>query len=253
MNWRGMATLFNKEVKRFLSVGMQTLMAPVISSLLYLVIFSHVLSGRTEVYPGVGYASFLVPGLMMMGMIQNAFANSSSSLTFSKITGNVIFVLLAPISPLEFFLAFVGAAVVRGLGVGLGVYVAAGLYVGVPIQHPWLLLFFAIAGCGLLGTLGLLAGIWADKFDQVATVQSFVIMPMSFLSGVFYSIHSLPAFWESLSRANPFFYMIDGFRYCFFGFSDVSPVFSLTMMAVELLALCIITLQLLRSGYKLRN
>ncbi|HCZ48468.1 MAG TPA: metal-dependent hydrolase, partial [Gammaproteobacteria bacterium] len=217
VNWLGLWTLFTKEVRRFTVVFMQTIAAPVVSALLYLFIFSHALSGRLEVYPGVPYPQFLVPGLMMMTIIQNAFANTSSSLIFSKVTGNIVFVLLAPLSHLELYLGFVGAALVRSLLVSIGVYLVALVYLDIAVAHPLLLLVFGALGAVLLGTCGLLAGIWADKFDQVATVQNFLILPLTYLSGVFYSIHSLPPAWQSLSRANPFFYLIDGFRYGFFG------------------------------------
>ena len=255
MNWRGTWTLYRKEVQRFLSVIMQTVFAPVITSLLYLVIFAYVLEGRgrAPAFDGMSYSQFLVPGLIMMAMIQNAFANSSSSLIFSKITGNVVFILLAPLSSMEFFIGFVAAAVTRAAVVGLCVFITAELYLGVEVAHPVLLLVFALMGSTALGALGLLVGIWADKFDQVATFQNFIILPMSFLSGVFYSIHSLPPLWRTLSAANPFFYMIDGFRYCFYGTSDVSPWVSLMLMAGALAALCILSLRLLASGYKLRN
>lgn len=204
-NWPGLWTLFSKEVKRFTVVFMQTVTAPVVSALLYLFIFSHALAGRVEVYPGVSYPQFLVPGLMMMTIIQNAFANTSSSLIFSKVTGNIVFMLLAPLSHLELYLGFAGAALVRSLVVSLGVYAVAFVYLGVTVAHPLPLLLFGLLGGLLLATCGLLAGIWADKFDQVATVQNFLILPMTYLSGVFYSIHSLPAGWQAISRANPFF------------------------------------------------
>jgi ABC-2 type transport system permease protein len=252
-NWPGLWTLFVKEVKRFTVVFMQTVTAPVVSALLYLFIFSHARAGRVDVYPGVSYPQFLVPGLMMMTIIQNAFANTSSSLIFSKVTGNIVFVLLAPLSHLEFYLAFVGAALVRAVVVSIGVYVVAFFYVGTTVAHPLLLLVFGLLGGGLLATCGLLAGIWADKFDQVATVQNFVILPLTYLSGVFYSIHSLPPAWQALSRANPFFYLIDGFRYGFFGHSDVSPWLSVAVMAGANVALCILCLRLLSRGYKLRG
>lgn len=252
-NLRGLLTLYRKEVLRFMSVIMQTVFAPVITALLYLVIFAHVLEGRAALFEGISYTEFLVPGLIMMSMIQNAFANSSSSLIFSKVTGNLVFILLAPLSNLEFFIGFVAAAVTRALVVGLCVFVAAQLYVGMEVAHPFLLLLFGFVGATGLGALGLIVGIWADKFDQVATFQNFVILPMSFLSGVFYSINSLPPLWRTLSAANPFFYMIDGFRYCFHGFSDVSPWISLAFMCGALAALCILCMRLLASGYKLRN
>ena len=245
-------TLFYKEVLRVWKVGFQTVLAPVLTALLYLLIFSHVLAQHVEVYPGVRYTAFLIPGLVMMSVLQNAFANSSSSLIQSKITGNIVFVLLAPIAYGEFFAAYVLAAVVRGLVVGIGVYLAALLFAQPPLQFPLWIMLFAVLGSALLGTLGVVAGIWAEKFDQLAGFQNFIIMPLTFLSGVFYSIHSLPPFWQGLSRFNPFFYMIDGFRYGFFGTSDISPWFSLAVVAGCLLLLAGGTLAMLRSGYKLR-
>ncbi len=252
-NWLGLWTLFAKEVKRFMVVFMQTVAAPVVSAMLYLFIFSHALAGRVDVYPGVSYPQFLVPGLMMMTIIQNTFANTSSSLIFSKVTGNIVFVLLAPLSHLEFYLGFVGAALVRALIVSIGVYLVALLYLHMDVASPVLLLLFGLLGGMLLATCGLLVGIWADKFDQVATVQNFVILPLTYLSGVFYSIHSLPVAWQTLSRVNPFFYLIDGFRYGFFGHSDVSPWFSAAVMIGANAALCILCLRLLARGYKLRG
>jgi ABC-2 type transport system permease protein len=253
MNLTGMYTLFYKEILRFGKVLLQTLIAPVITSLLYLLVFGHVLTGRVEVFPGVSYIAFLVPGLVMMSVIQNAFANSSSSLIQSKVTGNILFILLTPLSHMEFFLAFIGAAAVRGLIVGLGVYLMAIFFVVVPVQHLGYILLFALLGSAVLGTLGVIAGIWAEKFDQLAGFQNFIILPLSFLSGVFYSIHSLPLFWQRLSHFNPFFYMIDGFRYGFFGVSDVSPLLSLSVVLLFFMALSALTLLMLKTGYKLRD
>ena len=253
MNLRGVGTLFYKEVLRFYKVWLQTLLAPVVTSLLYLLVFSHVLEEHVHVYPGVSYTAFLIPGLMMMSIIQNAFANSSSSLIQSKVSGNIIFVLLTPISYLEFFLAFVMAAIVRGIAVGIGVGLVAIFFVGLPVHHAAVLLLFALLNSAVLGSLGVIAGIWAEKFDQIAGFQNFVILPMSFLSGVFYSIHSLPPFWQGVSHFNPIFYMIDGFRYGFFGISDVSPFMSFSVVFIVLLVLALISLGMLRSGYKLRQ
>lgn len=253
INWRGLFTLFKKEVFRFLKVTVQTLMTPVVTALLYLLIFSHVLAQHVEVYPGVSYMVFLVPGLVMMTVIQNAFANSSSSLIQSKMTGNLVFLLLAPISGTEFYLAFVAAAVVRGLMVGTGVYLVAALLVNVPIHNPGMLLAFAVLGSALLGALGIVAGIWADKFEQLAAFQNFAILPLSFLSGVFYSIHALPDFWQEISRFNPFFYMIDGFRHGFLGVSDVAPWVSLGVTMGFLVAVSSVCLIMLQSGYKIRR
>jgi len=253
MKLRSLGTLFYKEVLRFYKVWLQTLLAPVVTSLLYLLVFSHVLEEHVHVYPGVSYTAFLIPGLMMMSIIQNAFANSSSSLIQSKVSGNIIFVLLTPVSYLEFFLAFVLAAVVRGIVVGIGVGLVAIFFVGVPVHHFTVLLLFALLNSAVLGSLGVIAGIWAEKFDQIAGFQNFVILPMSFLSGVFYSIHSLPPFWQSVSHVNPFFYMIDGFRYGFFGVSDVAPSLSFAVVLAVLTGLTLISLGLLKSGYKLRQ
>jgi ABC-2 type transport system permease protein len=246
------ATLCHKELLRFFKVSVQTVAAPVLTALLYLVIFGHALEGRLQVYEGVRYTSFLVPGLVMMSVLQNAFANSSSSLIQSKITGNIVFVLLAPISYLEFFAAYVVAAIVRGLVVGAGVLLVTVWFVELRVQAPLWVLAFALLGAALLGTLGLIAGILSDKIDQLAAFQNFVIMPLTFLSGVFYSIHSRPPVWQRLSHANPFFYMVDGFRYGFFGASDFPPFASLAIVFASLLAVSSVTLFLLRAGYKLR-
>ena len=220
--------------------------------LLYLVIFGHALEGRLEVYEGVRYTSFLVPGLVMMSVLQNAFANSSSSLIQSKVTGNIVSVLLAPISYVEFFSAYLVAAVVRGLVVGAGVLAVTAWFVDLRLHNPLWIAAFALSGAALLGALGVVAGIVCDKFDQVAAFQNFVVVPLTFLSGVFYSIHSLPAVWQKLSHANPFFYLVDGFRYGFFGVSDFPPGASLAIVAAALLVVSSLNLWLLRSGYKLR-
>jgi ABC-2 type transport system permease protein len=252
MNLHGFYTLFLKELLRFYKVLLQTILAPIITTLLYLLVFSHALDKHVAVYEQIGYTTFLVPGLVMMTVIQNAFANSSSSLIQSKVAGNIIFILLAPLSYIEFYLAFVCAAIVRGLVVGAGVYLVAMPFVPVSIHSYVIVAAFAVLGSAMLATLGMIAGIWAEKFDQLAGFQNFVVMPLTFLSGVFYSIHTLPEFWQVLSRFNPFFYMIDGFRYGFLGVSDVSPVFSIAMVAASLLVLTGVTIELLRRGYRLR-
>ena len=211
----GFATLFYKELLRAWKVAFQTFGAPVLAALLYLVIFAQALESRVQVYAGVSYTAFLVPGLVMMSVLQNAFANSASSLIQSKITGNLVFVLLAPISYLEFFCAYVLASMLRALVVGAGVLAFTVWFVELRLVAPLWALLFAVLGAALLGALGLVAALWAEKFDQIAAFQNFIVMPLTFLSGVFYSIHSLPPFWRALSHANPFFYMIDGFRYAF--------------------------------------
>jgi len=253
MNGRGFYTLFYKEMLRFSKVAWQTLLAPVITALLYLLVFAHVLHDRIKVFDQVDYTIFLIPGLMMMSVIQNAFANSSSSIIQSKVTGNLVFILLTPLSNLEFYSAFVLASVVRGLAVALGVYVVALFFVSLPVHNIAAVIVFALLASATLGALGVIAGIWADKFDQLAAFGNFIIMPLSFLSGVFYSVHSLPPFWQGLSHFNPFFYMIDGFRYGFFGISDVNPWYSLAVTGFFFLALTATTLVMLAKGYKIRN
>lgn len=253
MNWIACYTLFRKEISRFLKVWLQTVIAPVVTALLYLLVFGHVLEGRVEVFEGVSYTAFLIPGLLMMTVIQNAFANTSSSLIQSKVMGSLIFIMLPPFSELEFFLAYVGAAIMRGLAVGLGVFLLAVFYVKVPIDNIFIVLLFAIMGSYVMGALGMIAGIWAEKFDQIAAFQSFIIMPLTFLSGVFYSISSLPPFWYELSKYNPFFYMIDGFRYGFFGQSDQPILLSIMVMFAAATLLTTICIVMFRSGYKLRD
>ena len=248
----GAYTLFEKEVLRFWKVSFQTVAAPVLTAVMYLLIFGHVLQGRVEVFAGVGYTSFLIPGLVMMSVLQNAFANTSSSLIQSKITGNLVFLLVSPLSHWAWFAAYVGASMVRGLVVGLGVFVVTVWFAPPAFAQPLWIITFALLGSGMLGALGLIAGLWAEKFDQMAGFQNFIIMPMTFLSGVFYSVHSLPKFWLQISHLNPFFYMIDGFRRGFFGTSDVSPWISLAVVGGSFVIVSAIALRLLKTGYKLR-
>jgi ABC-2 type transport system permease protein len=249
----GSRTLLYKEVLRFWKVSFQTVAAPVLTSMLYLLIFGHVLEDHVKVFGTVGYTSFLIPGLVMMSVLQNAFANSSSSLIQSKITGNLVFLLVTPLSHWAWFAAYVGASVVRGVVVGSGVLLVTLWFAPLHLTQPIWVLVFAIAGAVMMGALGLIAGLWAEKFDQIAAFQNFVILPMTFLSGVFYSVGSLPPFWQGLSHLNPFFYMIDGFRRGFFGVSDVSPWISLAVVGVSLLLVCGFCLRLLRLGYKIRH
>ena len=253
MNFEGTDTLFRKEILRFWNVAFQTVAAPVLTSVMYMLIFGHVLSQHTEALPGVGYTSFLLPGLVMMSVLQNAFANSSSSLVQSKITGNIVFLLVTPLSHGAWFAAYVGAAMVRGLVVGAGVLLVTVWFAPLRLAEPWWILTFAALGAGMLGSLGVIAGLWADRFDQMAAFQNFVIMPMTFLSGVFYSVHSLPGVWQAVSHLNPFFYMIDGFRRGFFGVSDVSPLLSLAVVGCSFVVVAGIALRLLATGYKLRS
>ena len=249
----GWQTLLYKEVLRFWKVAFQTIAGPVLTAMLYLLIFGHALEDHVKVYDQVAYTAFLVPGLAMMSLLQNAFANSSSSLIMSKVMGNLVFILLTPLSYWHWFVAYVGAAVVRGLVVGMGVFVIAAFFTHISFAQPLFIFLFAVMGAAMMGTLGLIAGLWAEKFDQLAAFQNFVVMPMTFLSGVFYSIHSLPPFWQIVSHCNPFFYMIDGLRYGFFGVSDVSPWLSLSVVGGSMLLVFAIALNLLRTGYKIRS
>ncbi len=248
----GFPTLFYKEVLRFWKVSFQTVAAPVLTALMYLLVFAQSLDRHAEIYVGVSYATFLVPGLVMMSILQNSFANASSSLIQSKMTGNMVFILLPPLSHWEFFGAYVLAAMVRGVVVGASVMLVTLPFVQVGVHAILWIVAFALAGGAVMGAFGLVAAIVADKIDQVSAFQNFVIMPLTFLSGVFYSIHSLPGFWQSASHLNPVFYMIDGFRYGFFGMSDSSPWVSLMAVLACLTLISSIALMLLARGYKLR-
>jgi ABC-2 type transport system permease protein len=249
----GWRMLLYKETLRFWKVAFQTIAAPVLTAVLYMLIFGHVLEDHVKVYDKVPYTAFLVPGLVMMSVLQNSFANSSSSLIQSKIMGNLVFVLLTPLGHRSWFVAYVGSSVLRGLAVGTGVFAVTAWFAPMQFVAPLWAIVFAVLGAAMLGSMGVIAGLWAEKFDQMAAFQNFVIMPMTFLSGVFYSIHSLPSFWQGVSHFNPFFYMIDGFRYGFFGKSDVSPWISLGVVGAAFLIVAGIALHLLRTGYKIRN
>ncbi|MGF6271790.1 ABC-2 type transport system permease protein [Massilia sp. UYP11] len=249
----GFRTLFYKESLRFWKVATQTVAAPVVTAMLYLLIFGHVLDGRVEMLDGVAYTSFLIPGLVMMSVLQNAFANSSSSLIQSKISGNLVFILLPPLSHAEILSAYVLASMLRGIVVGAGVFVITAWFAHLEFVAPVWIVVFALLGAAILGTMGTIAGIWAEKFDQLAAFQNFLIMPATFLAGVFYSVQKLPPFWLAVSHFNPFFYMIDGFRYGFFGQSDVSPWTSLAVVTVFFVVLTGVAINLLKRGYNLRH
>jgi ABC-2 type transport system permease protein len=252
-NWIGLKTLLTKEILRFWKVAFQTIAAPVLTALLYLMIFAHVMSGSMAAFPGVSYEQFLIPGLAMMSMLQNAFANTSSSLIQSKLTGNIIFILLPPLSHWDYFLAYTLAAIIRAFLVGSGVFLVGVFVAHVPVHAVWAMVAFAVLGSGILAAMGILAGLWAEKFDQLAAFQNFIVVPLTFLAGVFYSIKSLPPFWQAVSHLNPFFYLIDGFRYGFFGVSDVPIALSLTVTMLSFVCLSAVSLYLIKSGYKLRH
>lgn len=252
MNWYGLYTLFSKEVWRFSKLAIQTILAPIVVVLLYLLVFSSILGKHVYVYDNVSYTAFLVPGLIMMTVTQNAFTNSSTSLFQSKLMGNIVFMLIAPLSSVEFYLAYTGASIVRGLVVGIGVWLASLFFVITPIYNIGILIGFALLNSAVLGAFGLISALWAEKWDHISVFQSFVILPLSFLSGVFYSISSLPEIWQKISHYNPFFYMIDGFRYGFFGKSDIEVSISFFIVSIFLVIISAICLWLLHIGYKIR-
>lgn len=253
-NQRGFLTLLKKEVMRFWAVLGQTVSAPVITALLYLLVFAQALKGRLVAgYDGIDYTQFLVPGLVMMTVIQNSFANTSSSLIQSKVMGNIVFTLMAPLGPREWFGAYILAALVRAALVATSMLVVTLLFVRLPLQSPLALLAVFLLSSASLAALGIIAGLWAQKFDQIAAFTNFLITPLSFLSGVFYSVHSLPPFWFTASHINPFFYMIDGFRYGFFGHADVPILLSLAWIAGFFVLVSSIAYWMLHTGYRMRK
>ena len=255
VNWGGLKTLYIKEVRRFFKVQMQTVWAPAITTLLYLAIFTIALGRGGRMVMGVPFANFLAPGLIVMAMIQNAFANSSFSLLVGKIQGNIVDYLMPPLSTGELIAGLIGASVTRAFLVGGAVWLAMLLWPGVSVavRHPELVLWFGLMGSLLLAFLGLLTSVWAEKFDHAAAVSNFVVTPLSLLSGTFYSVHQLSPTFQAVSHANPFFYVISGFRAGFLGVSD-SPLLvggvALFAVNVAMWALCY---ALLKSGWKIKN
>ena len=255
VNWGGLETLYIKEVRRFFKVQMQTVWAPAVTTLLYLAIFTVALGRGGRTVMGVHFADFIAPGLIVMAMIQNAFANASFSLLVGKMQGNIVDYLMPPLSTGELIAGLVGAAVTRAFLVGIAVWLAMLLWPGVHvrIEHPLWVFWFGLMGALMLSFLGLLTSLWADKFDHAAAVTNFVVTPLSLLSGTFYSIHQLAPSFQAVSHANPFFYVISGFRYGFLGISD-SPIpvgaSVLLVLNVTLWALCY---ALIRRGWKIKN
>ena len=248
----GLWTLYVKEVRRFAKVATQTVIAPMVTTLLFLAIFALALGGASRQVGGVPFAEFLAPGLVMMAMVQNAFANTSSSLLISKIQGNIVDVIMPPLSPGELTLAFAAGGVTRGLAVGLAVALAMAVFVPLEVQHVFFVVFHALAASLMLSLVGLLAGIWAEKFDQMAAITNFVITPFAFLSGTFYSVERLPEFWRLAAHFDPFFYMIDGFRYGFIGHADASPALGVAVLVAADVLLWVLVYAWFRRGYKLK-
>ena len=252
VNWYGLYTLYLKEAWRFLKVPAQTLIGPVATTLLFLAVFSLALGGATRVVGGVPFLEFLAPGLFMMAIIQSSFANPSSSLVMAKVQGNIVDLLMPPLSPGEIALGMVAGGVTRGLITGLVLFIVVQPFVPLAPTHIFFILFHAVAASMALALIGLLVGIWAEKFDHIAAATNFVVTPLAFLSGTFYSVERLPGVWHSLSQLNPFFYMIDGLRYGFIGTADGSLTVGLAVMVVLNLGLWVLCHRLLVSGYKLK-
>ncbi|WP_156679556.1 ABC transporter permease [Sphingomonas profundi] len=254
INWGGMRALYVKEVRRFFKVQLQTIWAPAVTTLLFLVIFTVALGGGGRMVMGQHFANFIAPGLIMMGMMQNAFANASFSLLVGKIQGTIIDYLMPPISTGELLAALVGAAMTRAVLVGAAVWLAMSLWPGVSVlpRHPWAVLWFGLMGSALLSLLGVLTSIWAEKFDHAAAVTNFVVQPLSLLSGTFYSVESLHGVFRGISHANPFFYVISGFRYGFLGISDSPLVVGSVLLLVVNVALAITCYYALEKGWKLK-
>ncbi|MBT0669778.1 ABC transporter permease [Novosphingobium profundi] len=260
VNWVGLATLYMKEVRRFFKVQTQTIWAPAITTLLFLVIFTLAMGRGDRMVLGVNFATFVAPGLIVMGMMQNAFANSSFSFLAGKVQGTIIDYLMPPLSEAELMAAMVGAAVTRALLVGLALTAAMLLWPGVDLSmaHPWAVVWFGLIGSVFLALLGLLSSIWAEKFDHNAAVTNFVIAPLSLLSGTFYVIDNLAPAFQAVSRVNPFFYVISGFRFGFLGESDIGDtnlavLHSALGMTLVDLALAVLVYLVLRSGWKLKG
>lgn len=252
VNWLGVKTLFLKEVWRFCKVFGQTVMAPVVTTFLFMTIFNLALGGNGRVSGDVPFPLFLAPGLIVMSMLQNAFANTSSSIISSKMQGNIVDILLAPLGPGEMIWAYTLAGVTRGILVGSFVAGTMYAFVDFPFSHLWAIFYFSIAACLMLSFLGIITGLWAEKFEQSAAINNFLIVPLSFLSGTFYSIDRLEGFWYDISQLNPFFYLIDGFRYGMIGRAEADPIIGVFFSLSLCVIFWLICYRLLKTGYKLR-
>ncbi len=253
VNWRGFWTLYVKEVRRFLNVFTQTVMAPMVTTLLFLAIFTLALGGRARAPSNIPYDQFLAPGLIMMAMVQNAFANTSSSILIAKVQGNIVDLLMPPLSPAELTLGLILGGITRGLVVGSAVLVGMWIFVPMQIPHPGFVILHALMASSLLSLIGLLGGIWADRFDHIAAITNFVVTPLAFLSGTFYSIERLPDVWQTVAHFNPFFYMIDGFRFGFIDRADGSLLLGVLVLGSANLILGFVCYRLLKSGWRLKS
>ncbi|MCV6584579.1 MAG: ABC transporter permease [Marinibacterium sp.] len=252
VNWLGLYTLCEREVRRFLAVWTQTLLAPLVTAGLFLLIFSIAIGSRRADVMGVPFLTFLAPGVLMMTVIQNAFANTSSSILISKIQGNIVDTLMPPLSPAELLVGYMAGAVVRGVAVALAIALALALVIGLVPAHPLLALCYVALGAAFLGGLGILAGIIANKFDQMAAITNFIVTPLAFLSGTFYSVDALPEVLYQLTRLNPMFYLIDGLRYAMIGVSDSAVSLGLPICILATALVLGVSWQILRKGYRLK-
>lgn len=253
VNWLGLWTLYVKEVRRFLAVATQTVLAPVITTLLFFAVFALALGGAVRMVGGLHFVDFLAPGLIMMATTQNAFANTSSSIMISKIQGNIVDVLMPPLTAGEMLVAYALAGVTRGLLVALAVGLAMEPFISTGMQHWWAAIYFAAMGSLILALIGILAGLWSQKFDHLAAVTNFAITPLAFLSGTFYSVQQLPPIWLAVAHANPFFFMIDGFRYGMTGHADGDTLIGAAALGVVGLTLWLLCLLLLKRGWRLQS
>lgn len=253
VNWVGLKTLIQKEVGRFINVYTQTIIAPVVTTLLFYAVFSLAFGELRRDVGDVSYMEFLAPGLLMMGMLQNAFANSSSSIVISKVQGNIVDVLMPPLSPLELFIGYVSGSAFRGLLVGLVTGIAVSFIISVSIHSLSIIILFAVLGNIMMGSLGLVAGLWSEKFDHIAAVTNFIVMPLTFLSGTFYSISQLPEMWQKIAVFNPFFYVIDGFRYGFIAQADSNIFIGIGLLLAVNLLLAWVALKMFKTGYKIKS
>lgn len=253
VNYIGLWTLARRETDRFLIVFMQTIIAPVITTLLFYTIFALAFGGNVRQVGGIPFLEFLAPGLIMMTMVQNAFGNTSSSIMISKFQGNIVDTLMPPLSEIELFMGFIAGGILRGLSVGLATALAISFFVPLAVHSLVVILFFALAGTMMLGSLGIMAAIWAEKFDHIAAVTNFIVTPLTFLSGTFYSIESLPETWRVIALYNPFFYMIDGFRAGFIEQADSHILTGVVVLSATNIAMALIILWMFKSGYKIKS
>jgi len=253
VNWLGTWTLMRREVRRFMNVWSQTVMAPLINAGLFLMIFTIAIGPQRGDVMGVPFMTFLTPGILTMTVIQNAFANTSSSLASAKVQGNIVDTLMPPLSAVELVVGYIGGAVGRGALVAVVIAVGSALFLGVGVQHPAWVIGFVLLGSILMGALGMIAGIYANKFDQLSAISNFLITPLAFLSGTFYSIDALPPFLQTLSHVNPFFYIIDGVRFGMIGVSDSSPWIGLGVVGVACVGVLAICVRWMHRGYRLKS